>query len=420
MFQNMNPLDKSTAVLEILIMLLGAFLLGVILSWLLKKRTRVIEVDTTVADQLKLNLQKTTDEFNVLRNQFNQNSNELGDARLKLKDLDDLHAQLKKSKDNNLDLIAQLNQLKLERNNLAAVSTTDYDDLKARLDNLNKTNLELVSQKNRLQAELDALKSSQTAGNDLAKSLQIKLDAADKNNSDYRAEVNKLKAEANAWFETRDKQTAELSQLRAKLATADADFKNLQNEIAILKAKLEDAANAKAKLDLDLKNTLGDLKALQFKYDDAIHDKHSAGIKIRSLKGQMSDLDEQLDTLIALKNQLTTENSQLNVALKACEDSKTAQPAVAQPLGLNADKVAKINFTKIGTASADERDDLQIIKGIGPFIERKLHAIGIYTFRQIANFDDEDKELVNDAIEFFPGRIDRENWVGQARELMNK
>ena len=41
----------------------------------------------------------------------------------------------------------------------------------------------------------------------------------------------------------------------------------------------------------------------------------------------------------------------------------------------------------------------------------------VLTPRQIANFDQDDIDQVNDVIEYFPGRIERENWVGQSAEL---
>jgi len=63
------------------------------------------------------------------------------------------------------------------------------------------------------------------------------------------------------------------------------------------------------------------------------------------------------------------------------------------------------------------KDDLQTIKGIGPFIEEKLNALGIYMFVQIARMTPELEEEVNVAIEFFPGRVKRDEWVKQAKEL---
>jgi hypothetical protein len=63
------------------------------------------------------------------------------------------------------------------------------------------------------------------------------------------------------------------------------------------------------------------------------------------------------------------------------------------------------------------KDDLQVIKGIGPFIEEKLNALGIYMFVQIARMTPKLEEEVNIAIEFFPGRVKRDEWVKQASEL---
>lgn len=65
----------------------------------------------------------------------------------------------------------------------------------------------------------------------------------------------------------------------------------------------------------------------------------------------------------------------------------------------------------------NEKDDLTKIKGIGTFIEKRLNMLGIYTFRQISEFTPETIEHISKAIEFFPKRIVRDNWVGQAEDL---
>ena len=49
-------------------------------------------------------------------------------------------------------------------------------------------------------------------------------------------------------------------------------------------------------------------------------------------------------------------------------------------------------------------------------IERKLHQMGITSFGQIAALTPEEVRRVNDAIDF-PGRVERERWIDQAREL---
>jgi predicted flap endonuclease-1-like 5' DNA nuclease len=82
------------------------------------------------------------------------------------------------------------------------------------------------------------------------------------------------------------------------------------------------------------------------------------------------------------------------------------------------ERKTRIYFDRIGIAKKEEADDLTIISGIGGWIKEKLNALDIYTFRQISNFTDEDIQLVTEVIEYFPGRIERDEWILQAQELV--
>jgi len=77
-----------------------------------------------------------------------------------------------------------------------------------------------------------------------------------------------------------------------------------------------------------------------------------------------------------------------------------------------------LNYKSFGTATESEKNDLKMISGIGPVIEGRLNALDIYTFRQISKFTAQDIETINDAIIYFSGRIDRDEWVAQAKELV--
>jgi NADH-quinone oxidoreductase subunit E len=63
-----------------------------------------------------------------------------------------------------------------------------------------------------------------------------------------------------------------------------------------------------------------------------------------------------------------------------------------------------------------EPDDLKRISGIGPGIEKTLHELGVFHFRQIAAFTPQNVAWVNRRLRF-KGRIEREDWIGQARTL---
>lgn len=62
-------------------------------------------------------------------------------------------------------------------------------------------------------------------------------------------------------------------------------------------------------------------------------------------------------------------------------------------------------------------DDLKLIVGIGPVIERMLYQMGIASYRQIARWSERDIDAVDARLSEFPGRIRRDGWVTQARAL---
>ena len=68
-------------------------------------------------------------------------------------------------------------------------------------------------------------------------------------------------------------------------------------------------------------------------------------------------------------------------------------------------------------AGVGEPDDLKLIVGVGPVLERMLHSLGVTTFRQIARWSDRDVAEFDAKLTEFPGRIQRDQWVTQARAL---
>ncbi len=61
-------------------------------------------------------------------------------------------------------------------------------------------------------------------------------------------------------------------------------------------------------------------------------------------------------------------------------------------------------------------DDLKRIRGVGVLIEKRLNAMGVWSYEQVANWSNADIDRISQALEF-RGRIERENWVEQARIL---
>ena len=71
----------------------------------------------------------------------------------------------------------------------------------------------------------------------------------------------------------------------------------------------------------------------------------------------------------------------------------------------------------LSAARNDAPDDLKRIKGVGPKLEQMLHDLGYYHFDQIAAWNLAEVAWVDDNLEGFKGRVSRDEWVAQAREL---
>jgi len=64
----------------------------------------------------------------------------------------------------------------------------------------------------------------------------------------------------------------------------------------------------------------------------------------------------------------------------------------------------------------EQVDDLKEISGVGPALEEKLNGFGVYTYAQVANWNEANISAFDDLLNF-KGRIERDNWLQQAADL---
>ncbi len=153
---------------------------------------------------------------------------------------------------------------------------------------------------------------------------------------------------------------------------------------------------------------------------------------LEALKRRLKSEEEVNKKQDAFLNERKVEDNKLWDAFQALKVSAASvstpviEPvAVKTELSTDDHKLAAVsakkhllNFGSFGTAEEHEKDDLKRISGVGPFIEKKLNALDIYTFKQVSKFTPDDIDNVTEAIEFFPGRITRDDWVSQAKKMM--
>lgn len=133
--------------------------------------------------------------------------------------------------------------------------------------------------------------------------------------------------------------------------------------------------------------------------------------RIRSLEGDLSACNDKVRSLsvvvpapapVALVSDATVSMP----AFQENEEDAAGLPEVPPELP-----------TWMPRATKDQRDDLQIIKGVGPFLEKKLNAFGIYTFWQVSHLNKDNIKELGNTFGSFPDRVEREKWAEQAREL---
>ncbi len=172
-----------------------------------------------------------------------------------------------------------------------------------------------------------------------------------------RTRVEKELAESNAkimpLMTSSTNYAAEIERLKRELATARSDDSADDSEIARLRKELDAARSAHAQCDAEISSLRGKL---------AQHESELMGFH-----GQSAKMDEKL------------------------------------PLFLDAPRGVP--------------DDLRLIKGVGDKLNALLTSVGIFHFRQIANWSASDIEAVDTKLEIFKGRIQRDDWVAQAKLL---
>jgi len=90
-------------------------------------------------------------------------------------------------------------------------------------------------------------------------------------------------------------------------------------------------------------------------------------------------------------------------------DAAAKQPPAAKPSLEDKNRPA-------GIERPAAPDDLKLISGVGPKIEGILHELGIFTFAQVAAWKKAEREWVDGYLNF-KGRIERDDWVRQAKAL---
>lgn len=237
--------------------------------------------------------------------------------------------------------------------------------------------------------------------------------------------------------------------LEVKLDDAKAELASLTNLLTESKSENESINKmlTAAQMRLDNLDAL-ERKAIELEAENAQlrHDASGTRLEIESLQRDVAELEElkvQNKELAHCLRSMENSRRQYEIDAKRYREQADQSEQRSETLRMKLDnveqsfakmakqdEVAKKVVAKVeaparknGTAldAADlEIDDLTAIVGIGKVFAQTLQSLGICSYRQIANFGPADIARVNMELKEFRGRMEQDDWVGQAKELYFK
>lgn len=233
--------------------------------------------------------------------------------------------------------------------------------------------------------------------------------------------------------EAQDRTSQMSADLDASTAEKDAEISRLGAEVAGLAGLEATIAERDTQLD-DLRSRIGDLESRLARETNELAsiqaDHAGCGVTVDGFTGQVAALESKVAELEADNAELRQQEAASTAApptgtdleaLAAAEEDdvdSAGQLALASSEATIA--VATAPLTRFGTAGADHKDDLKVINGIGPKLEGVLNGYGIESWEQLAALTEDEIGAVDEALEEFPGRIQRDEWVEQARDLVKR
>ena len=206
----------------------------------------------------------------------------------------------------------------------------------------------------------------------------------------------------NRMLESARNRLAEIDKLERDVVRLEADNAQLNHDAALARQEIESLRRDVTELDElkvqnnEMSEVVKSMEASRRQYEEDA--KRYQGVASESEK-QSETLRLRLDEVE--KNFLEFEEQQQDAIKQAREEAATAN----DPHAYDDEPVQEV-------------DDLKQIIGIGKVFEGALNELGVYSFRQLANFSMADIARVNAKLKEFKGRMEQDDWIGQAKELL--
>ncbi|MBT8100308.1 MAG: hypothetical protein KJO82_11180 [Gammaproteobacteria bacterium] len=380
--------------------LLAVFAVAGILGWLLRglKASRRQE---KISDEWEIKFDETARQ----RDRFNAENNKLRDAIEAQQALMAKHEQA--AQRSRTELESAREKIKLLGKDNFTISA-ERDDFK----NSSLTHQNALNVANRQIGELEAefVKAGEFYKGELEKALE-KRKALELKIDDARHEHESLSNLLEASRSEHDSVKKMLASAQTRLANID-ELENSVIELEADNAQLRhDATLARQEVDA-LRRDVAELEELKIQNKELAHcltsmenSRKQYEVDAKRYREQADQSEKRSETLLLKLDDVEKSFSEMarqhDEALKVVQHREPAQAGNGN----------------VHEDSQSEVDDLTQIVGIGKVFQQTLHKLGVFSFRQIAAFGPSDIARVNMELKEFKGRMEQDDWIGQAKEL---
>jgi predicted flap endonuclease-1-like 5' DNA nuclease len=267
------------------------------------------------------------------------------------------------------------------------------------------------------QEQLEAQRNEHERLMDQNKSLMEQTSQFQASNKDAKMRASELSSALKEAFERRDEPQRQIKDIRGNLEVAVTQRDRLQSDIASRVANSDNESAANKDRDDKIFNLSRELENWQDRLPPLIERYQKRNAEAEALE---EELGVARDRIVALESMLSSDETRVEPVdpeamtdgLDASNDpaEETSNVAVETDAAADQEDVDSL-------LNGDARDNLKLIKGVGPAIEKTLNEMGILRFNQIAEMSEYDIDRVAHRMKGFRSRIYREDWIGQARDL---
>jgi predicted flap endonuclease-1-like 5' DNA nuclease len=164
-------------------------------------------------------------------------------------------------------------------------------------------------------------------------------------------------------------------------------------------------------------------KVTSIEWQSVLAESSARQSRLRELENLLGEREREVVALQAdttddaLASEFEKGIAELQASLTEVEQQRDAALAKATELEARPERIHQT--AQFAARATYKAEDLRQIKGIGPKLEKLLNDVGITTLAQLAALDESGVSDLQSHLEQFPGRVEREEWVAQAKNLIS-